>query len=155
MSKWATQFRDSRWQQKRLEIMERDKWTCKSCGASGEGVTLNVHHAYYESGKAPWEYPNQTLVTWCETCHTERHCMMKQMQEELIRHPLAAAKGALALSVNYSEVLEYIGIADEYCHLPSDPDVMIMAIKALCYARTGGMDDYISCGKDIYPKGDA
>jgi hypothetical protein len=73
MSKWSSAFRDSRWQKLRLEIMERDGWTCKSCGATGDGVTLNVHHAYYESGKAPWEYPTDTLVTWCEDCHGKIH----------------------------------------------------------------------------------
>jgi hypothetical protein len=74
-SKWADHYKDSRWQKKRLEIMERDNWTCRSCGASGEGVTLNVHHAYYKSGNKPWEYPQQDLVTWCEDCHKERHIL--------------------------------------------------------------------------------
>ena len=72
-SSYSSKLRDARWQRKRLEVMERDKWTCRSCGASGEGVTLNVHHAYYESGKDPWDYPDDTLVTWCEDCHKERH----------------------------------------------------------------------------------
>ena len=69
MSKWATQFRDSRWQQKRLEIMQRDEWMCQSCYNSGEGVTLNVHHTYYEKGRAPWEYEDDSLITLCEPCH--------------------------------------------------------------------------------------
>ena len=147
-SAWAMQYRDSRWQKKRLEIMERDKWTCQSCAASGEGVTLNVHHAYYEAGKAPWEYPNQSLVTWCEDCHKARHWMMKQMQEELVRSPIMAAKGALALSLNYPEVLEYIGAADANRRLPTDPDVLILVIRALCDARCSGVDDYISATAD-------
>jgi hypothetical protein len=69
-SNWAKKYKDSRWQKLRLEIMERDNWTCQSCFKSGEGVTLNVHHAYYESGKAPWEYDESVLITWCEECHT-------------------------------------------------------------------------------------
>jgi len=77
MSKTTSVYKDSRWQQKRLEIMERDKWTCRSCGKSGEGVTLNVHHAYYESGRKPWEYDNEMLITWCEDCHRVRHEWMK------------------------------------------------------------------------------
>ena len=79
MSKWSSAFRDSRWQKKRLEIMERDGWACRSCGASGEGVTLNVHHAYYESNKAPWQYPDDTLLTWCEECHAFRHEQQKNI----------------------------------------------------------------------------
>ena len=79
MSDYSKHYKDSRWQQKRLEIMERDNWTCRSCGASGEGVTLNVHHAYYEKGKKPWEYENKMLITWCEKCHKERHSMNKDI----------------------------------------------------------------------------
>jgi len=72
-TKFGDLYKDSRWQQKRLEIMERDKWTCQSCGKSGEGVTLNVHHAYYESGKKPWEHEEYSLITWCKECHKKRH----------------------------------------------------------------------------------
>ena len=75
MSDYSKHYKDSRWQQKRLEIMERDNWTCRSCGAKGEGVTLNVHHAYYKKGKMPWEYENKMLITWCEDCHEIRHEM--------------------------------------------------------------------------------
>ena len=77
MSKWSSAFRDSRWQKKRLEVMESDGWVCRSCGANGEGVTLNVHHAYYEAGKAPWEYEDRSLVTMCEDCHKAFHRLQK------------------------------------------------------------------------------
>jgi hypothetical protein len=80
MSKWSSAFRDPRWQKKRLKFMERDGWACCSCGAQDR--VLNVHHISYEAGKAPWEYPEETLVTWCEECHKKRHSMMQQMQEE-------------------------------------------------------------------------
>ena len=86
MSKWSSAFRDSRWQKLRLEIMERDGWTCKSCGANGKGVTLNVHHAYYESGRAPWEYPTDTLVTWCEDCHGKIHEAQKRLALRIAGH---------------------------------------------------------------------
>lgn len=83
MSTRSSQYRDSRWQRKRLEIMERDNWTCQSCGRSG-GVTLNVHHAYYEKGCKPWEYPNESLVTWCEECHEMYNRIIKRIQLQLI-----------------------------------------------------------------------
>jgi len=74
-------YRDSRWQKKRLEIMERDEWKCRSCGkGKDDEILLNVHHSYYEKGKSPWEYGNHTLVTWCEKCHTRRHNMLKDIQ---------------------------------------------------------------------------
>jgi len=83
---YKEQYKDSRWQQKRLKIMERDNWTCQACGES-EGVTLNVHHAYYEKGKAPWDYPDEALVTWCEGCHEERHEVLKHIQVVLAHMP--------------------------------------------------------------------
>ena len=79
MSKWSSAYRDSRWQRKRLEVMERDEWTCRSCGKSGEGVTLNVHHIHYEAGRSPWDYDDELLITWCACCHKERHDKQKQL----------------------------------------------------------------------------
>ena len=34
---------------------------------------LNIHHKYYISGKKPWEYEDDALVTLCEDCHKKRH----------------------------------------------------------------------------------
>ncbi len=85
MSKWSSAYRDSRWQKKRLRIMERDKFSCRSCGTEEEGITLNVHHIYYEKGKAPWEYDDELLVTWCDDCHKARHKMQKEILVDLAR----------------------------------------------------------------------
>jgi hypothetical protein len=87
--------------------MERDGWTCKSCGASGKGVTLNVHHAYYESGRAPWEYPTETLVTWCEDCHGKIHEAQKRLSLILANHDCHM------INDNTPDVLEFFkGIYD-------------------------------------------
>lgn len=87
MSMWSSQYRDVRWQKKRLEIMERDSFTCQSCGKK-ENVTLNVHHAYYEKGMKPWEYDDIMLVTLCEECHTQKHTYQKEILLALSRmHP--------------------------------------------------------------------
>lgn len=90
MSKRSSMYRDSRWQQKRLEIMERDNWTCRSCGASGDGTFLNVHHAYYEAGCKPWEYDNDLLITWCEDCHEKHHRRLKEIQKAYMQMPAIA-----------------------------------------------------------------
>lgn len=60
-------LRDPRWQRMRLEVMQRDGFACRECGDKTE--TLNVHHAFYVFGRAPWEYETETLRTLCETCH--------------------------------------------------------------------------------------
>jgi len=64
---YAALLRDPRWQRRRLEIMSRDNFACRDCGNDEE--TLNVHHLYYRSSFAPWEYSDSALVTWCEPCH--------------------------------------------------------------------------------------
>ena len=64
-------LRSPKRQMKRLEIMNRDNATCVHCRSSTE--TLNVHHIWYESGKDPWDYPDEALQTLCEKCHEMSH----------------------------------------------------------------------------------
>lgn len=71
------------WQKKRLEIMSRDQFSCVQCGENEK--TLNVHHLYYESSKAPWEYPSSALVTLCATCHEYEHETRGEYETGLIR----------------------------------------------------------------------
>lgn len=58
---------DPRWQKKRLEVLLRDQFRCVECGAARE--TLHVHHHYYVSGRPPWEYPLESMITVCWECH--------------------------------------------------------------------------------------
>ena len=60
-------LKDPRWQKKRLEIMQRDKFECRACESSD--TTLHVHHMVYHKGLMPWEYDNHDLMTLCEKCH--------------------------------------------------------------------------------------
>ena len=64
-------LKDPRWQRKRLEIMERDDFTCVSCG--NKEKTLNVHHKTYRKGAEPWDYEDENFVTYCVDCHGEIH----------------------------------------------------------------------------------
>lgn len=63
---YSNKLKDPRWQKKRLEILERDKWTCQLC--SDKETTLNIHHIKY-TGKNPWDAPMKDLITYCEVCH--------------------------------------------------------------------------------------
>lgn len=56
-----------KWQKKRLEILNRDNFTCKSCGNKDD--QLHIHHTYYNFEIKPWEYPSESLVTLCNSCH--------------------------------------------------------------------------------------
>lgn len=70
---YSEKLRDPRWQRKRLEIMERDHFTCRLCGDASS--TLNVHHLRYRKGHDPWDYNENYLVTTCETCHERMHVL--------------------------------------------------------------------------------
>jgi len=70
-SRYGEKLRDPRWQRLRLEIMQRDEWTCQKCGAKDR--TLHVHHTRYLKGRNPWDYPPELLLTLCEDCHDGVH----------------------------------------------------------------------------------
>jgi len=58
---------DPRWQKKRLEVLNRDKFECVLC--EDGTATLHVHHEYYISGRQPWDYPLSAYKTLCSSCH--------------------------------------------------------------------------------------
>lgn len=55
------------WQKKRLEILERDNFTCQSCFDTEN--ELHVHHVHYLKDKKPYEYEEFWLTTLCKDCH--------------------------------------------------------------------------------------
>ncbi len=61
-------LKDPRWQKKRLQVLERDNWTCQGCDKKSD--TLNVHHYMYVKGGNPWDSEDADLVTLCEACHS-------------------------------------------------------------------------------------
>jgi len=65
---YGEQLKDPRWQRKRLEIMERDNFTCKNCGSQDK--QLHVHHGAYLTGHKVWEYHEWALHTLCNICHS-------------------------------------------------------------------------------------
>jgi hypothetical protein len=60
-------LKNPKWQKRRLEILTLDAWRCRHC--ESEDKTLHVHHLYYIKHAHPWDYPNDALITLCETCH--------------------------------------------------------------------------------------
>lgn len=77
---YLAKLRDPRWQRKRLEILQRDDWTCQWCTA--KDVTLNVHHLRYEG--EPWEVHANSLLTLCEDCHTQETNDKPRAEAELL-----------------------------------------------------------------------
>lgn len=66
---YAEKLKDPRWQKMRLKVLERDEFECSLCKSAEN--TLHVHHRYYEKGKCPWEYPEDSLQTLCSECHEQ------------------------------------------------------------------------------------
>ena len=64
-------LRHPKWQRRRLEIMERAEFRCEFCG--NDKMELHVHHKRYETGRAPWDYPDDDLICLCGSCHFEEH----------------------------------------------------------------------------------
>lgn len=62
---------DPRWQKKRLEILNRDNFSCQICGDTTR--TLVVHHKNYIYGNEPWDYIDNNFITLCESCHEYEH----------------------------------------------------------------------------------
>jgi hypothetical protein len=68
---YKEQLKSPKWQKKRLEIMQRDNFTCQICGETEK--QLHVHHLAYLPGRNIWDYSAQHLITVCEECHEFEH----------------------------------------------------------------------------------
>ncbi len=83
MATYYEKLQDPRWQKKRLEIFERDQFTCQECWTADR--TLAVHHHYYERGLEPWDYPSEALLTVCKSCHDVLGNAQLALQKETAR----------------------------------------------------------------------
>lgn len=97
---YKDQLRKPEWQKKRLEIMQRDNFTCQICLDTEE--TLQVHHKSYDKDKKAWEYGNDRLVTLCETCHKELTEHIKKHGTEEGFSVLKYKNGSLVTVVVYT-----------------------------------------------------
>jgi len=72
-----------KWQKKRLEVLELNRFRCENCGNAED--QLNIHHGYYDNSLKLWEYDNDTLYCYCETCHKEAHELLLDLNHGLGR----------------------------------------------------------------------
>lgn len=78
---YSEMLKHPKWQEKRLRILERSQFMCDVCSETEK--TLSVHHGYYEKGRKPWEYPDESLHCLCEDCHREIGELMARIKREL------------------------------------------------------------------------
>lgn len=76
---YAEKLKDPRWQCVRERIIERDKGECKDCGSQ---EFLQVHHCIYADSD-PWGTPDEFLITVCDSCHENRHALMKEVGDAI------------------------------------------------------------------------
>lgn len=106
------------WQRRRLEIFNRDNFTCRKC--LDKESNLQIHHLYYIATHKPWDYPDEALITLCELCHTKAEFhkwLLTKGQAALIRLGLIYEDRMEVIALLYSkvkhnhykqEVLQYI-----------------------------------------------
>lgn len=81
-NEYSAKLADPRWQRKRLEIFNRDNWTCQHC--KDKTTQLEIHHTEYWAGKQPWDYPDDMLITVCRNCHGAEQVRFKH-EEYLLK----------------------------------------------------------------------
>jgi predicted translin family RNA/ssDNA-binding protein len=106
-------YKDPRWQQRRLEVMQRFGFSCAVCLSSEK--ELHVHHKHYVTGRKPWEYEDHELLCVCKFCH--------EHQTELSRE-IRASLGALDYG-EQMQVLGYIQAMSAVYELPSHDRITI------------------------------
>ncbi len=85
---YSEKLKDPRWQKKRLEVLNRDQFTCQVCFDKEQ--TLMVHHKIYTKGCEPWEYELGNFSTLCDECHKIEHELRFQYEKDLL-HSIKAA----------------------------------------------------------------
>ena len=128
MSTYSEKLRHPNWQKKRLEILNRDGFKCVICD-DGES-TLNVHHSYYEKGRDPWDYNDDSLMTLCDECHEEEH----EFSRAADAHLLQALKDLGARAFHVSALAKDLGArAFHVSALAKDLGARAFHVSALAY----------------------
>lgn len=72
---------------------------------------LHVHHQYYIVNNLPWDYPDESLITFCNWCHSEFH-----KNNEV---PIYLQKNNELIEMNYTPCHRCYGagILPEYKHV--------------------------------------
>lgn len=67
-------YKSPAWQRLRQKVLQRDNFTCKSCGA--KNCQLQVHHTSIDDYRSDFDYLNadlEDLETLCARCHKAKH----------------------------------------------------------------------------------
>lgn len=107
---FSEQYKNPKWQKKRLKILERDNYQCQHCDESE--LTLQVHHLSYPKGINIWECKDENLITLCEPCHrrvTDLIDLVRVKSEEQMFVEFMSTCAAVHSSVQL-DVSDYLGM---------------------------------------------
>lgn len=107
---YKEQIKSPKWQKRRLEVMQKDSFTCQLCGDTES--TLNVHHLSYHKDRNIWEYEDWELITLCENCHKEEHSSMDDIINEI--------ESIKSRGVTMREILSVLDSIDVHLYLGHD-----------------------------------
>lgn len=72
---YSEKLKSPLWQRRRLEILQRDNFTCVLCGDTE--TELQINHLKYTG--EPHEAPNEDLETLCKHCHLLKHTVNEKI----------------------------------------------------------------------------
>jgi len=115
---YKEQLLSPNWQRRRLEILQRDEFTCQTCYDSES--TLHVHHKTYVKGRKAWEYEGHELITLCKDCHENAHAQSDAFKALVARLPLdgpgdiASGMALLAGWAHGKQGMDFMGMFNEH-----------------------------------------
>lgn len=93
---YSKKLRDPKWQRKRLEILQRDGFSCRDCGRGD--MELHIEHAYYVNGLNPWDYEDRCLRSLCSDCHKRVESLKREILDGFANSGPAGQYGLFKLS---------------------------------------------------------
>jgi hypothetical protein len=126
-------LKDPRWQKLRLEVFERENWTCQDCGAKDK--TLHAHHKFYKKGSDPWEYDNRHLMCVCDECHNMRHYVINELQEVISSFSIPMLHRFASIIVNTSILVLFKKSQDADTIIMNASSNMDVLIKECCLTK--------------------
>lgn len=122
---YKEQIKSPKWQKRRLEIMEKDNFTCQLCGDTE--TMLNVHHLSYHRDRNIWEYEDWELMTLCENCHKDEHSSLDDINSYI---ESIKSKGA-----TIREIVAVLGSIDVDLYSGRDRTICDFAGDCSCMGR--------------------
>lgn len=98
---YSEQLACQEWKEKRIKILERDNYSCRTCQRKLETRKMHVHHELYMPNIYAWECPDEYLTTLCQDCHNSFH---KKIKPQTLRVEVGSKKYEEVIS-KYPELI--------------------------------------------------